>query len=230
MAIKDPNVLNRVNTLNTNLENANIAEVERNISNRLFNVLEWTNNISVDSELYASINNVTNASDIDNFINNSKARLPHTAADQIQINYAWWAYNVANTIVNLAPGAWITDTQNAINDMNNAIAGLNSLPSQISTLRTRLEENRRILNDIHNIQLDARWTWRTVADINNDITTDNSHINTCRNLLNILTRIQNAEQHPAYSNPTHAQHTYYTTLHTNEVNNFNILITGNLSY
>jgi hypothetical protein len=40
MAIKDPNVLDRINTLNTNLENANIAEVEKNISTNLFNVLE----------------------------------------------------------------------------------------------------------------------------------------------------------------------------------------------
>jgi hypothetical protein len=43
MAIKDPNILNRVNTLNTNLENAkeeDIAEIEKNISSRLFNVLE----------------------------------------------------------------------------------------------------------------------------------------------------------------------------------------------
>ena len=72
MAIKDPNVLNRINTLNTNLENANIAEIERNISNSLFNVLEWANSISVDSELYASINNVTNASDLDAFINRNK--------------------------------------------------------------------------------------------------------------------------------------------------------------
>jgi hypothetical protein len=40
MAIKDPNVLNRINTLNTNLENANITEIEKNISDMLFNVLE----------------------------------------------------------------------------------------------------------------------------------------------------------------------------------------------
>ena len=40
MALRDPNVLNRVNALNTNLENTNIAEIEMNVSKRLFNVLE----------------------------------------------------------------------------------------------------------------------------------------------------------------------------------------------
>jgi hypothetical protein len=40
MAIKDPNVLNRLNTLNTNLEKGDIAKVEENISKRLFDVLE----------------------------------------------------------------------------------------------------------------------------------------------------------------------------------------------
>jgi hypothetical protein len=40
MAIRDQNVLDRVNTLNTNLETGNIAEVQRNISNRLFGVLD----------------------------------------------------------------------------------------------------------------------------------------------------------------------------------------------
>ncbi|MBR7036784.1 hypothetical protein IKI14_02715 [bacterium] len=45
MAIKDPNVLNRINTLNTNLENtnlenANITEIQNNISHRLFGVLD----------------------------------------------------------------------------------------------------------------------------------------------------------------------------------------------
>jgi hypothetical protein len=40
MAIKDQNVLDRINTLNTNLENNAVSEIERNISNSLFNVLE----------------------------------------------------------------------------------------------------------------------------------------------------------------------------------------------
>ena len=228
MAIKDPNVLNRINTLNTNLENtnlenANITEIQNNISHRLFGVLDWANSISVDSELYASINSVANATDLTNYINTAKTNLPNT---HVSIPYTWWNFTVTNSVVTLTPADWITNTQNAINNMNTAINWLNNLPSQISRLRTRLQENRRILNSIHNIQLDTRWTWRTLADINNDISTNNTNVSTCRNLLNILTRIQNAEQHPAYSNPTHAQHTYYTTLHTNEVSNFNALIAG----
>ena len=226
MALRDPNVLNRVNALNTNLENANIAEIEMNVSKRLFNVLEWANNISIDPELYASINDVANSSNIANFINNEKNNLPHNAADQITINYSWWPYNIANTIVNLAPAAWITETQNAINDMNNAIAWLNILPNQINTLRVRLEENRRILNEIYNIQSDWRWTGRAAADINLDITNETWNRDICQNLLNILSGIQATEQHPAYLNTTHAQHTFYTTLHTNQVNNFNTTIVG----
>ena len=112
-------------------------------------------------------------------------------------------HNVTNTVINLAPTAWITDTQNAINDMNAAITWLNNLPSQISTLRNRLQENRRILNNIYNTQSDWRWTWRTIADINNDITNETGNRNKCSNLINILSRIQSAEQHPAYLNPAH---------------------------
>ena len=226
MAIRDQNVLNRVNTLNTNLENANITEIERSVSNRLFNVLEWANNISIDPELYASINDVANTSNIANSINNEKNNLPHNAADQIVINYPWWPYNVRNTIVNLAPAAWITETQNAINDMNNAITWLNMLPNQINMLKTRLEENRRILNEIYNTQSDLRWTGRAAADINLDITNETWNRDRCPNILNILSRIQAAEQNPAYLNTAHAQHTYYTTLHTNEVNSFNAAIAG----
>ena len=223
MAIKDPNVFNRINTLNTNLENANIAEIQRNISNRLFGVLDWANNISIDSELYASINNVANATDMANYINTAKTNLPNT---HVSIPYAWWAFAVPNSVVTLTAAAWIADTQNAITNVNNAINWLNNLPGQINTLRARLDENRRILNDIHNIQLDWRWSGRRVADINNDITTETSNRNICNNLLNILSRIQTVEQHAAYSNPAHPQHAYYQTLHTNEVNNFNATIAG----
>jgi len=226
MAIKDPNVLNKINTLNTNLENADIAKIEENISKRLFNVLEWSNSISVDSELYASIDKVTSASDITNYINTAKTKLSST---HVSIPYAWWAFNVPNSVIALAPGTTIADTQTAITNMNNAIAGLNTLPSQINTLRNRLEENRRILNDVYNIQLDWRRTWRTTTDINSDITIETWNRNKCNNLLSILSRIQTAEQHPAYSNPAHAQHTYYQTLHTNEVNNFNVARVGILT-
>ena len=223
MAIKDPNVFNRINTLNTNLENANIAEIQRNISNRLFGVLDWANNISLDSELYASINSVANATDMANYINTAKTNLPNT---HISIPYAWWAFAVPNSVVTLTAAAWIADTQNAITNVNNAINWLNNLPGQINALRARLDENRRILNDIHNIQLDWRWSGRRVADINNDITTETSNRNICNNLLNILSRIQTTEQHAAYSNPANPQHAYYQTLHTNEVNSFNASIAG----
>lgn len=226
MAIKDSNVLNRLNTLNTNLENGDVAKVEENISKRLFWVLEWVNNISVDSELYASINNVANASDIGNFINTEKTKLSNTYT---QIPYSWWAFDVLNSVVTLAPGTTIADTQTAMTNMNNVIAGLNTLPSKINTLRSRFEENRRILNDVYNIQLDWRRTWRTTTDINNDITTETWNRNKCNNLLSILSRIQTAEQHPAYSNPAHAQHAYYQALHTNEVNNFNVARVGILT-
>lgn len=229
MAIKDPNVLNKINTLNTNLENADIAKIEENISKRLFNVLEWSNSISVDSELYASIDKVAKASNISNYINTAKNSLPHNAGDRVSIKYESWDHPIDNTIIDLATLIWIDNTQNAINDMNNAIAGLNALSGQISTLRSRLEENRRILNEIHNIQLDWRWTGRTTTDINNDITTETWNRNKCNNLLSILSRIQTAEQHPAYSNPAHAQHAYYQALHTNEVNNFNVARVGILT-
>ena len=39
MAIRSEEVLNKVNTLNTNLENANIPEIQRDISKRVFGIL-----------------------------------------------------------------------------------------------------------------------------------------------------------------------------------------------
>ena len=223
MAHRDPNVFNRINTLNTNLENSNIAEVQRNIANRLFGVLDWANSISVDSEIYASIRDVSDKTNIRNYINNSKADLPNT---HVSIPYTWWAFNIPNSVITLWAGAPITDTENAITNMNNAIAGLNALPGQINTLRSRLEENRRILNEIHNTQLDTRWTGRTVADINNDITNETSNKDICNDLLNILSRIDATENHTAYSDPAHGQHAYYQRLHTNEVDSFNAAVVG----
>lgn len=222
MAIKDPNILNRINALNTNLENANITEIQNNISNRLFGVLDWANSISVDSELYASLNDVTDASNLNAFINRNKNNLPHNPADRVQINYASWPYNVANTIVNLTPAAWITDTQNAINDMNTAINWLNNLPGQISTLRTRLQENRNILNKIHNTQSN-RWrrNWRSITTIQWEIDTRNSNIDKCSILISILSSIENTEKNAAYLNPAHTQNDYYKNLHQQLVDDFN---------
>jgi len=223
MAIRDQATLDKVNHLNECLREWNADEITRSISDRLFWVLEWANNITINSELYASINNVSQASDITNFINSTKNSLPNTA---LQINYAWWAFNVANSVITLWATAWITDTQTAINNTNNALTWLNNLPNQIHNLRNRLQENNRILNEIHNMQLDWRWWGRMVTDINNDIALNTSNRSKCTNLLSSLSRIQTVEQHPAYTNPTHAQHAYYQTIHTNEVNSFNTSITG----
>lgn len=218
MAHKDPNVLNRINTLNTNLENANITEIQRNISNRLFGVLDWANSISVDSELYASINDVTNASDIDNYINRNKNDLPHNRADRVRINYTPRPYNVANTIVNLTPASWITDTQNAINDMNNAIAGLNTLPGQISALRTRLQENQTKLNEIHNIQ--SAWIPDTLANIDTHRATLRNYKTKCRNLIAILRTIDRFENLSYYDDWT-TRWTNAKRDRDNAVRNFN---------
>ena len=218
MAIRDSNVLDRVNTLNTNLENTNTAEIQRNISNRLFGVLDWANSISVDSELYASINDVANASDIDNYINRNKNNLPHNPADRVQINYASWPYNVANTIVNLTPAAWITDTQNAINDMNTAINWLNNLPSQISTLRTRLQQNQTILNNIYNIQ--TAGIPDTIVNIDNNRRLLGNYRRKCRNLITILRTIDRLESLPYYNDWSTRWTNAYND-RNNAVNNFN---------
>ena len=187
MAFRDQNVLNRVNTLNTNLESGNIPEIQRNISNRLFGVLDWANHISIDSELYASINSVADASDITTSINTAKADLPSTA---ININYGT-PYPVANSVVTLNAGDPIADTQTAINTMNTALNGLNTLPNQINTLRTRLEGNHRILNDILDIQ--NIWIPANLTTIDLNIRTLNNYKTKCRNLINILNIIDRWE-------------------------------------
>lgn len=151
MAIKDPNVLNRLNTLNTNLENGDIAKVEENISKRLFDVLEWSNSISVDSELYASINDVTNASDI-------ATRISSIAFDPaINVN----GIVIRGTDLSTLPHGNATDTQNSIDEFKNIEDDLTALESNITNLKTRFEENVRKLTDIadeqHFVGSIARW-------------------------------------------------------------------------
>jgi hypothetical protein len=95
------------------------------------------------------------------------------------------------------------------------------LPGQISALRTRLEENRRILNEIHNTQLDGKWTGRSTTDIQTDIDNENLNKNKCSELLNILSSIENTEKNAAYLNSSHNSHDYYDNLHRNQVDDFN---------
>ena len=199
MAIKNPNVLNRLNTLNTNLENANIKEVEKDISGKLFNVLEWADSISVDTELYESINNVANSSDINNFITNKNNELPNT---HIKLEYdaipGFAYYDIINTVATLAnpldPAKWISDTEAKIAEMKKLLAWLNNLPNQIDTLKKRLQENHEILNKAHDAQDDFDTSGygprRKPKDIQKDI-------KTCNNLQSYLAIIDDAEKHLA---------------------------------
>ena len=210
MAIKDPNVLNRINTLNTNLENADIAKVEENIWKMLFNVLEWSTSISVDSELYDSIDKATSASNIANYINTAKAKLSST---YVSIPYTWWAFNVPNSVTALAAGAPIANTETAITNMNNAIAWLNTLPGQINTLRNRLQENLNILNDAYNAQSDFEAGWyarRRPNEIQNDI-----HL--CSELQGYLRTIDDAERYLS----THPWNVHYEGRRDNARIDFN---------
>jgi len=218
MAHKDPNVFNRINTLNSNLENGNIAEVQKDISTRLFGVLEWANSISVDSELYASINNVADASNITNYINTAKNSLPHENADRVTIGYDSWHYHVNNTRFDLTTLTWIDETQNAINDMNRAIAGLNALPGQINALRTRLQENHTKLNEIRNIQ--SAWIPGTLTNIDTHRATLRNYKTKCRNLIAILRTIDRLENLSYYDDWT-TRWTNAKRDRDNAVRNFN---------
>ena len=218
MSTRNPNVLNRINTLNTNLENANIPEIQRDISKRLFNILEWANSISVDSELYASINNITNTSDITNSIRTIRNELANQNA--ITINYPNWETPIDNTII---PNN-NTPVEQYITDMNNAINWLANLSRQINDLRNRLTENHRILNDIHNKQEeqeDAGFGRRTIQEINDALAAQTRQKNTCNSLLDILSNIETLERSPEYNNDTHANHTEFVSRHNRAVASFN---------
>ena len=216
MAIKDPNVLNRIKALNTNLEKAedpDIAKVEENISKRLFNVLEWSNNISVDSELYASVDKLASALDIANYIDTAKTNLSST---HVSIPYTWWAFNVPNSVITLAAGAPIADTETAITNMNNAIAELNTLPDQINTLRSRLQQNLTTLNEIHNIQFTGIPDTLTNIDSNRRLL--GNYKRKCRNLITTLRTIERLENLSYYND--------WTTRWTNAFNDRNNAVTN----
>ena len=215
MAIKDPNVLNRINTLHTNLDSGNIEELEKNVSTRLFWVLEWNNNISVDSELYSSIDKVASASDIANYINTAKTGLSNT---HVSIPYTWWAFDIPNSVVTLAAVATVADTENTITHMNNAIAGLNTLPGQINTLRSRLQKNQTTLNEIYNIQ--SAWIPDTLSNIDNNRRILKNYRTKCRNLIAILRTIDRLEN-LSYYNDWSTRWTNAYNDRNNAVNNFN---------
>ena len=112
MAIKDPLVLGRINTLNTNLESNNITEIERNVTTNLCNVLEGPMNISVDPEILASIEQVSDTSDFGARIAAQRLRL---ATRRVDIPYPTWAVRIANTVVTgPTNNAW--ETQSRINE------------------------------------------------------------------------------------------------------------------
>ena len=165
MAIRDPNVLNRLNALNTNLENAtNTDNIENNISDRLFNILEWENSISIDSELYASVNDITNASDITAYIGGIRDNLANLAA--IEIPYRRGNEQINNTIIPIGDSV-----DSSIANMQEAIRTLDALPGQIRTLRDRLEENHTILDDINTARSNlhnAGFVGRNPIDIQSD--------------------------------------------------------------
>lgn len=189
MAIKDPNVLNRVNTLNTNLENANIAEIERNISSSLFNVLEWANSISVDSELYASINDVTNASDI-------TARIGNITLGSVRnVN----AIDIRGTDPAALPHGNATETQNSIDIVTNAETDLTTLESNIANLKSRFEENIRKLRDIADEQHTFSGAVRGLTIIDNDLLDYNWRKSRINNILGILLKI--ADEHNKSGGP-----------------------------
>lgn len=185
MAVRDPRVLDRLNALNTNLENAtNTDNIENNISGRLFNILEWQNSISIDSELYASINEIANASDITHYIEEIRNNLANLTA--INIPYRDPATPINNTII---PAADPVDT--GIAHMQEALRTLDALPWQIRTLRDRLEENHNILDDINNARSNlsnAGFERRNLTDIQNDI-------NLCRELQGYLRAIDDEERY-----------------------------------
>ena len=158
MAKRNEEVLNKVNTLNTNLENANIAEIEKNISSRLFNVLDWANSISVDSELYTSINDVTNASDI-------IARISRITLDT-ELNVNW--ENIANT--GDLPHGTAAQTQASIDKITQSENDLTTLESNIKNLSDRLSENITKLRDIADEQHFITTPARGISIIDSDLT------------------------------------------------------------
>lgn len=180
MAINDPNVINRINTLNANLENANTAEIQRNISNRLFGVLDWANSISVDSELYASINDVTNASDL-----NTRITGITFSTTPISVNWtdiaSTWEPSHAN----------VTDTQGSISTITNLENNLTSLETTIiPNLKTRFDDNITKLRDIADEQhIVVGGTARGLTIIDNDLVDYRWRKSRINNILGILLKI-----------------------------------------
>ena len=195
MAIKDPNVLDKINTLNTNLENNVVGEIERNISNSLFNVLEWTNGISIDPDILASVEQASNASNLNDRIVNQRWRLA-TAA--IAIPYETWNEDIANTVVSgNTNDAW--QTQSRINENQWYIDSLrDDLPNQIRSLRTRLEENQRIVSNVNRIQRGLP-AWLRLPTINAQITNLQNLSGSVQQLNDFLRRINEIEMDRDYS-------------------------------
>ena len=193
MALRNDEVLNRVNTLWENLNNMNIAEIQRNISDRLFWVLGTESGISIDPEILDSVSEAANASNLTNRINTQRWRLSTTP---IEIPYNPTHQNIGNTIVT-GPTTTPLETEARIHENEWYLNELRDLPNQIRLLRERLESNQTIVNNIHRTQWRLTAA-RTIDEINNDITDYENYWRIAQDLIDILTRINEIERDRDY--------------------------------
>ena len=193
MALRNDEVLNRVNTVWRNLNNMELTEIQRNISDRLFWTLWTESGISVDPEILASVEGAADASNIINRINTQRWRL---STVPIEIPYNTAPQNIDNTIVTGPTGnSWETETR--IHENEWYLNDLRDLPNQIRLLRDRLEANQRIVNNINR----AQWRLpgaRPIAEINTDIENYENYWRSAQDLIDILTRINEIERDRDY--------------------------------
>lgn len=177
MAIKDQATLDKVNHLHDNLEQSRAEEIT-NVWDKLFWVLEWSNNISVDNEIYSSIRNISRSTNLTDRIN------AITFDPQLTVN----GVSIVNT--NGLPHSDSTETENSKNLINQSINDLGSLEGRvIQSLHTRFQENIEVLTDIRDAQNIFTGTPRGTHTISNALSAENglrNRINSIRTIINSI--------------------------------------------
>lgn len=149
----------------------------------------------MNQEFLVELEKTGNLANLATRITTTRGKLNQTA---IQINNT--NINITNTVINLANTLTAKDIQKEIDTIANVnVKNLDVLPNQISGIRGRLNENRKVLYDIEDIQTKINNITNpntTPQIIQTNINTTQRQINACSSIGAILENISGLDLNP----------------------------------
>ncbi|MEI6119072.1 MAG: hypothetical protein WCP92_07885 [bacterium] len=193
MAVSNPSLLQEVQTFNEALNTSNTQEIQNKVSDRLFGLFDNRPNIVLNEAFLVELERTGNLANLGNRITTTRGRLNQ---NHIQVNNI----NIANTVVNPANTNTVQNIQREIDTIANTnVRNLDALPNQTTRIRERLNENRRVLHEIEDIQIKINNVTNpnnTPQVLQNNINTTQRQINACSSIGAILENISGLELNP----------------------------------